>query len=481
MSSKATAVLKRIKFFQELEEGVQDKLPSIVKMEHFLLDTVIFQQGDPPGNCYVLLNGEVGVYSRESDMADFEESETPRRRNSIGNSKESRRNSKSSVLGSRRPSKGSRMESRRGSVMHHHHGHDDQAEAVYHHAMKEKMMEKLQQLSTHVQSDGSRNSLEQGFGDDDDEELEFTALESEKLLKIYQTTEGFSVYSSFEELGKQVAVLRGGTIFGELALINDQPRGASIRVLQDCDCLIIRRSDFDRVLKEEMQKAGDEKLNFLSIHMPGMRELEVPRFVQGKAVTHPAYFLRRVTYRRGQKLLTQGQVAQDTIYVVYKGCLEIRHREAAAVSLSPTSCVNILQRRRANKHHTMAMIGYSSNRPPEVAEGAPPPNKLLGTFMTGSVFGSLPMQAPEPYTVIVASPSVEVFQATGPDVAKLPRRLLDAVREYIAQSTAWRVRTYMTQKQPIELPKASVRSESPTVSGARTLQEAKYFSLIHAT
>jgi len=101
--------------------------------------------------------------------------------------------------------------------------------------------------------------------------------------------------------------------------------------------------------------------------------------------------------------------------------------------------------------------------------------------MAGSVFGSLPMQAPEPYTVIVASASCEVFQAIGPDVPKLPRRLLEALREYIAHSTAWRLRAYMNQKSQVEMPKAPTRSESPPVSGARSSLEAKYFSLIHAT
>jgi len=300
---------------------------------------------------------------------------------------------------------------------------------------------------------------------------------------IHQTTEGFSVFSGdFNDLGKQVALLRGGTIFGELGLINDAPRGASIRCQTDCDVLVIRKQDFDRVLKEEMMRAGDEKLNFLTQHVPGMRDLEVPRFAK---TTHPAYFLRRTTYRRGHLFLSQGVVAQDAIYVVFKGCLEMRVRDTS----KGTPGNGIVRHRPQAKGRPRGAIGYANlgnkTEGADERQGVKEGNghRILGTLMTGSVFGSLPMQAPEPYSVVVSSSSCEVFQAIGPDMPKLPRRLLEQVREYIATSTAWRLRTYMNHKSHFEMPKASdvIRSESPPVSGARTSQEQRYFSLIHAT
>jgi len=458
MSSKATAVLKRIKFFQELEDGVQHKLPSIVSMQHQRADTVIFQQDDPPGNCYVLLNGQVGVYSTRDEDAEW------------------RDNDEDVPPG--------KMQERRNSIVDH-------VKAVRESLLKAEPAtadsESPGRPREPLEAGGDRSSTDEHVSEPKVERASFLARRgsrdsrgSNSDLKICQTTEGFSVYRSVADLGRQVAILRGGTIFGELALINEQPRGASIRCLTDCDMLVITRNDFNRVLKEEMMRAGDEKLNFLAQHVPGMRDLEVPRFVQGKLGPHPAYFMRRAHYHRGHHFLTQGAVAQDAIYVVFKGCLEIQHRDD---SLQPCNRGGTQRRRylRAKGGYTPAAVmaagAASKNEKQEDQSGT----RTLGKLIAGSLFGSLPMQAPEPYTVVVSSVSCEVFQAVGPDVPKLPRRLLENVREYIANSTAWRLRTYVNHKSHLEMPKAPMRSESPPVSGARTSLEAKYYSLIHAT
>ncbi|CAJ1451179.1 unnamed protein product [Effrenium voratum] len=62
-----------------------------------------------------------------------------------------------------------------------------------------------------------------------------------------------------------------------------------------------------------------------------------------------------------------------------------------------------------------------------------------GVLVVGGVFGSLPFPAPEPFTVRVTSPICEVFFITSADFAKLPRKLLDVVQEYVASSTTWRL------------------------------------------
>ena len=45
-----------------------------------------------------------------------------------------------------------------------------------------------------------------------------------------------------------VAHLRPGASFGELALIKNKPRAATIRCLKHCEFAVIARSDFKRVL-----------------------------------------------------------------------------------------------------------------------------------------------------------------------------------------------------------------------------------------
>ncbi len=54
-----------------------------------------------------------------------------------------------------------------------------------------------------------------------------------------------------ERNGKKVelAILGMGEICGEMALINDKPRGASVETAEDCNLVVITRSAFEDKLK----------------------------------------------------------------------------------------------------------------------------------------------------------------------------------------------------------------------------------------
>ena len=65
----------------------------------------------------------------------------------------------------------------------------------------------------------------------------------------------------------EVVRLREGGSFGELALIKDKPRAATINCLSACQFLAIKREDYQRVLQRSEQKALLEKINFFS-HLP---------------------------------------------------------------------------------------------------------------------------------------------------------------------------------------------------------------------
>jgi len=47
---------------------------------------------------------------------------------------------------------------------------------------------------------------------------------------------------------KQVAVLRDFQTFGELALINNVPRSATVAALQDSEFAILKRSDYETTI-----------------------------------------------------------------------------------------------------------------------------------------------------------------------------------------------------------------------------------------
>ncbi len=69
---------------------------------------------------------------------------------------------------------------------------------------------------------------------------------------------------SREDDGRIVSLgkLQDGDYFGEMALLSDQPRNATVRTLTDCVCLSLPRDLFDRLLasepelRENLQKAA---------------------------------------------------------------------------------------------------------------------------------------------------------------------------------------------------------------------------------
>lgn len=68
----------------------------------------------------------------------------------------------------------------------------------------------------------------------------------------------------------------------------------------------------------------------------------------------------------------------------------------------------------------------------------------VGTLQAGGVFGSLPLTEAEPFTVVAKS-GVEVFSVTT-DIARLPRKLLIAVQEYLTQATTYRLERLNTSR-----------------------------------
>jgi len=53
-----------------------------------------------------------------------------------------------------------------------------------------------------------------------------------------------------------LAVLNEGDVFGEMALISNRPRNASARTINDAEIFILKKSDFDNLLRENTALAS---------------------------------------------------------------------------------------------------------------------------------------------------------------------------------------------------------------------------------
>jgi CRP-like cAMP-binding protein len=66
---------------------------------------------------------------------------------------------------------------------------------------------------------------------------------------------------------KEVVQLGTGSSFGELALINNKPRAATIKCLSDCHFAVISKNVYEKVLKKIEIKNQNQLVDFLK-HLP---------------------------------------------------------------------------------------------------------------------------------------------------------------------------------------------------------------------
>ena len=63
------------------------------------------------------------------------------------------------------------------------------------------------------------------------------------------------------DAGQVMRTLTGGDFFGELSLLNAQPRTATVRAADSCDLFVLDKADFDKVLKERPEFADKLREN----------------------------------------------------------------------------------------------------------------------------------------------------------------------------------------------------------------------------
>jgi CRP-like cAMP-binding protein len=359
-------LLAGLKVFKDLDHAVLSRIPGVVTAIRCPEGSVLFRQGDPPGNCYILSSGLVSI----------------------------------NILS------------------------------------EEEALEQAKKGGTF-----SRFPTSTPLG----EPINTKMLD---LMPGKKTIDGFSRYHAETLFGSQVAQIGPGNVIGELALLNDQPRSASVQCSEDSEFLVIRRKDFDDILKEEMVRKGDEKLRFLIEHLPGLKEVPVPK--PGSSKVHASYSFKRSKFPRGHSFLVQGQQAEPGIWVIFKGRVEYRRAETLVDKTDPPLVPRFALPERKNLRLIGLKKSFSQPRLIRLhrdgnlafeANNANPNGVMSrrGVLVEGGVFGTLPIPGPEPFTIEVVSQMCEVFYVSGPELNRLPRKLLDTLQDYVASSTTWRL------------------------------------------
>lgn len=135
-------------------------------------------------------------------------------------------------------------------------------------------------------------------------------IKSTKLFQLKTDTENTKNYSS-ELAMKEVAVLEAGKSFGELALISNKPRAATIKTKSNCYFAILGKIDYQNIYGVLERNKLNKKVNFIkSIRLFSL----LTKVVIGKL----SYFFEEFKINRNQYLYKQGDKV-DYCYIVIKG------------------------------------------------------------------------------------------------------------------------------------------------------------------
>eukprot|EP00931_Biecheleriopsis_adriatica_P045599 TRINITY_DN26111_c0_g1_i2.p1 TRINITY_DN26111_c0_g1~~TRINITY_DN26111_c0_g1_i2.p1 ORF type:complete len:1008 (-),score=206.10 TRINITY_DN26111_c0_g1_i2:62-3085(-) len=222
-AERAEELMKRLQFFQMLEStspGLISELSRHVEFQAHPADQVLFRQDDPPSSCWVVVSGSVSVKIWKKGE---EDDKPPTPRASFA-------------------------------------------------AKKYLTLEEVAQRLDEREAKGEDPPLKivsevQSVADPSEEALEALA-EARKVMKEesgigrYRCIEGFSTFTLRStddqvksQFGIEVVKLGAGSLFGELALQNHNPRAATIQCLEDTEFMTISSDVYARVLADIMQKA----------------------------------------------------------------------------------------------------------------------------------------------------------------------------------------------------------------------------------
>lgn len=114
---------------------------------------------------------------------------------------------------------------------------------------------------------------------------------------------------------RESTVLTAGASFGELALIKNKPRSATIFTLEDTHFAVLSKKDFLRILGSFTNKQFDELTKFLK---------GLPLFASWSLSTlfRLNYLFVLLKFKRGQKVFSEGEAA-EFVYIVKKGEFEM--------------------------------------------------------------------------------------------------------------------------------------------------------------
>ena len=116
----------------------------------------------------------------------------------------------------------------------------------------------------------------------------------------------------------ELAVLGDGDAFGELALIYDKPRIATVKCLERCHFIVLSKTEYKSALSEIERRKTNELINFIKM-LPVFKKLS-----RTKLTTY-TYNLKKIDCIREGYIYKEGDPANN-IYIIREGEFQIQKR-----------------------------------------------------------------------------------------------------------------------------------------------------------
>lgn len=257
--------LSMFDLYTSLPAGAREQLLSVVEQVSRAEGDVLFQEGDPPGDCFLVVSGQVGIFIADENCSKILE-----------------------------PSAGQKDQSVERSI----------GDAVPH--SKLAADEVAAEAGDEGEAGDGRGVLQPSFKKEAGDEGKAPEEEGEEV----------------DPLGSLDSTLGPGKPVGITALLQDTHRTGSARCLEDCNFVIITYSDFTRIVKDHMSRDLVEKQTFLEAHLPGLREFSAS-FVPVTGKSHATYMFVKRRYGSGHVFHTEGSIAESALYVVSSGSVDL--------------------------------------------------------------------------------------------------------------------------------------------------------------
>lgn len=372
---KAVAVMAATRFFLEFEKvmpGLIDSLSLVALAQYGKTGDVLFRQGDPAEDCYAIVRGEVGVY-----IGNYAQQKSPRE---LGN--EVVRDDPDDIL--------------------------QEAERVSGLSCCRRRRKFLGTMRA--------KARDPTFGD------------------RYLTAEGHNTWNKNSKIGECVVHLGTSDVFGELGLLSDKPRAATIKCITPCKFLVIDRTEFQAMFGGKFTEHTKLKYSFFHDHVPGFKNLQNSHRMSAVAhsgrvevemYSHPADSFERIDVSYGHEFLSEGMVSLPVLFVIVSGEVSFIKNIRSFPRMTPPVLLADNWTTPQSDDVDLKLEAKKLNRP------LPTCSQCWHVLKAGQLFASLGffgLPFAEAYSAQVTSDICELYSLSDENLKKMPKQVLEAVK-----------------------------------------------------